>query len=86
MIREKYVISGEPMDLTSEITIAHIKVLLKCAFGTDISGEILDWEENGVTYKKQLDYVLIESFHHLFMRVLSLQILVFPESYEWNIT
>lgn len=60
------------MDLISEVNVAHIKVLLKCAFGYDLSEEILEWEENGVSHMKKLDYVLIESFHHLFMRVLSL--------------
>lgn len=60
------------MDLIAEANIAHIKVLLKCAFGTDLSGEILDWEENGVKSKKTLDFILIAIFHKLFMRVLSL--------------
>lgn len=60
------------MDLIAEVNIAHIKVLLRCAFGVDLSDEIIDWEENGVTTRRSLDYVLIESFHRLFMRVVSL--------------
>jgi hypothetical protein len=85
IMREKYVKTGLEMDLIAEVNISHIKVLLKCAFGIDLSGEILDWEEDGVTTKKTLDYVMITSFHKLFMRVVSLQILVFPESHEWYI-
>jgi hypothetical protein len=59
------------MDLISEITIAHIKVLLKCAFGIDLSQEILIWEENGKAEEKHLDFIMIESFHSLFFRALS---------------
>ena len=62
-IREKYVKTNEPMDIFSEVSIAHIKVLLKCAFGIDLSGEVLDWEQDGKVHQKTLDYILIESFH-----------------------
>lgn len=71
-MKEKYIKNGEPMDVIAESNVAHIKVLLKCAFGADLSGEILDWEEGGVTLKKTLDWVLIAVFHKMFFRVFSL--------------
>ena len=36
LIRNMYVKTGKPMDLMSEVNVAHMKVLLKCAFGVDL--------------------------------------------------
>jgi len=70
-IKENFVKTGEPMDLIAEINTAHIRIQLTCAFGVDCSQELLDWTENGVTTKRKLEFMLIESFHRLFLRVLS---------------
>jgi hypothetical protein len=35
------------MDLIHEISETLIKIVLTCAFGEDVSNEILDYEENG---------------------------------------
>jgi cytochrome P450 len=36
-IREKYALTGNPMDIIGEIDAAHIRVQLSCSFGIDLS-------------------------------------------------
>ena len=86
IIREKFVNTNTPVDIISEASKAHIRVLLKCAFGIDLSNQVLDWEQDGKVYQKTLDFVLIEAFHQLFMRVVSPQILIFPGTYDLYLT
>jgi len=63
-----------------------MRVILSCIFGRDVSNIELEYIENGVQSMKPVSYVLSECLHRCIFRASSLQIILFPTSYNWHIT
>jgi hypothetical protein len=61
-----------------EVSRMHVSILLKCAFGTDLSEELIDFEHEGKVEKKTLSYVLRTTFHECINRMADPHIVVFP--------
>lgn len=57
------------------------RVLLSCAFGSDLTKVSLQYENNGVTTMEPVQKILAESFHRCMIRKLDLQIILFPDSH-----
>ena len=51
--REEFAVSGKPINIVAEISNLFIRIILACAFGKDISNNLVMIETNGVvTYEK----------------------------------
>jgi len=85
-INEKFLKTGQKMDLIHEISKTFIKVILVCGFGVDLTDEMLDYIEDGVDTKKTLPYVLRNVFHESLMRWPGLQLSIFPETVSWYLS
>lgn len=48
--------------------------------------EKLDYYKNGEILKKPISEGIIETFHSLLTRMMSLQIILFPATYNWYLT
>ncbi len=59
---------GKDMNLMQEISKMFIKIIMMCAFGEDLSEQMLDYSENGVKTKKTVAFVLRETFHNSLRR------------------
>lgn len=56
----------------------HVRVMLMCAFGVDISDMPVDYEHNGRIEKKIVSYALRMTFHDCIARLSDPHILIFP--------
>jgi cytochrome P450 len=56
----------------------HVKILLKCAFGEDLSEETMDFEHEGKVEQKTLAHVLRTTFHECINRLTDPHIVIFP--------
>lgn len=61
-----------------EVSRMHVSILLKCAFGTDLSEEMIDFEHESKVEKKTLSYALRTTFHECINRMADPHIVVFP--------
>lgn len=69
-----------------EVSQMHVKILLKCAFGTDISDELIDFEHDGKMEKRSVGFVLRTTFHECINRMSAPHIVVFPFLADFYIT
>lgn len=83
-IKENYVMKGEKMDLIAEVQKITIRVLLNCAFGSDISKISLEYEENGNKSLQPVHKILGETFNRCMKRKFDMQIILFPDSYRFH--
>lgn len=84
--KEKYIKTGQTMDIIEEVAKILIKVMLTCSFGEDLSERTLDYYVNGVKTTKSVSFVLREVFHNCIDRLISAQINLFPSTAMWHIT
>jgi hypothetical protein len=71
------------MDLIHEVSKTFVKIILTCAFGTDLSDKELVYYENGRKTTKTVPFILRNVFHNFLMRWHTLQIFLFPETVHW---
>jgi cytochrome P450 len=74
------------INFMEEVSMMHVKILLQCAFGIDISDNLIDYEHDGKTEKKSVAYVLRTVFHDCINRMADPHIVMFPFLATWHIT
>ena len=82
-IHDEFVQKNKPLDIVEEIMQAHIKILLRCAFGINIDDCQLDFEEDGKFRKLRIGKYMLKTFQFSFERFFCAQIIFFPSSYRW---
>ena len=74
------------IDFMEEVSMMHVKILMSCAFGTDISDRLIDYETEGKVEKKNVAFVIRTVFHDCINRLADPHIVMFPFLATWHIT
>lgn len=61
-----------------EVATLHVKILLKCALGSDISDYLIDFEHGGKVEKKTVAFALRTTFHEMTARLADPHLVIFP--------
>jgi cytochrome P450 len=76
---QKLAVNGRTrINFMEEVSNMHVKILLKCALGEDVSEKLIDFESNGKVEKKTISYSLRTTFHHLLNRMSDPHVIFFP--------
>jgi len=71
---------GTRINLMSELSRIQVKILLKCAIGEDLSDHVADFVmENGTVEKKDIPYILRQTFGQFMDRYFEPHLALFPE-------
>jgi cytochrome P450 len=74
------------IDFMDEVSMMHVKILLKCALGKDISERMMDYEEHGKMCKVTVAHALRNTFHECINRMADPHVVIFPFISDFYIT
>lgn len=74
------------MDIIAEIAKLYIRVLLRCSFGEDLSNREIEYYIKGQKTIQKVDFALREVWHNCIERLVSPQVVLFPNSASYHIS